>query len=220
MKILIVNNANHPIDYSELSVYGEITYIHWKEIPKINFSSLLSEHPTILVTGGSQHLYALDATPELHAELDFLREAIRQRCPIIGICLGFQILNVLLGNEVVRLDTPCIGHGYLDETTVSNWPETLSLTLVQKAFSFHHDGVLMNKNPEIDVLAYSKEGLVYCMQHKTLPIFGIQSHPDAMGKEIETCCTKYGVKLEDLHDASVYQDIFDHFFAFCFQRIH
>ena len=207
--ILIINNAEGPLSYKELEIYGKVSYLHWKKIPESNFYPVLSNITHILITGGSQHIYEFDKTPEMYAELDLLREAIKKKISILGICLGFQILNHLFGNTVIRLLAPCIGHDYMDTSAFPQQP------LLHHAFSFHYDGVIENTNPDLQVLARSKEGIIYCIQHKTLPIFGIQSHPDAMREDILGCCKKYEIDTSVcIYENNILEKMFYDFFDF------
>lgn len=206
--ILILNNAEGKVNYSELEIYGKVSYLHWKEIPESNFSSVLSNITHIVITGGAQHVYEFEKTPEMFAEIDLLHEAIQKRICIVGICLGFQILNSIFGNRVVRLLEPCIGHDFMDASAFPDQP------LLHHAFSFHYDGVLENTNPDLRVLARSNKGLIYAIQHKTLPIFGIQSHPDAMREDILGCCKKYSIDTSIcIYENDILEKMFYDFFG-------
>ncbi len=50
-----------------------------------------------------------DMHPWMDAELDFLREAHARELPVIGICLGHQMIAAALGGEVAKADKPEAG---------------------------------------------------------------------------------------------------------------
>lgn len=68
----------------------------------------------VVVMGGPQnvdeHLAAPGSTfPWMRREMDILRDAHKAQLPIIGVCLGHQILAAALGGEVSRMDAPTCG---------------------------------------------------------------------------------------------------------------
>jgi anthranilate/para-aminobenzoate synthase component II len=209
MHILILNNAECSIDYSDIENVS-LTYLHYKELSTTNLDAYLENVNCILITGGPQHVY--DKFPELEYELLLIQKAIQKKIQIIGICLGFQILNHYFGNKVIRLSEPCIGHNFSERTD-----------LLGKAFSFHYDGVIENKHTDILVLhrsipfAQYNKGIVYEIQHRFLPIYGIQSHPDAGYNEIIQCLKKYN-RTSELYDEKLYTIIFQSFFNCFFER--
>lgn len=183
MNILILNNGDKPCDYSELDIYGNIKYFSYSELQTISVEVLLETVDVLIITGGKQHVY--ENPPELQYELFLIEFAIQRKITIIGICLGFQIINHYFGNKVVRLPTPFIGHCMMEEDSLCFAGHELI-----DAFSFHYDGVLENICPDLEILAYSKLQTVRCIyyvKHRTLPIWAIQSHPDAHPDGIIRC---------------------------------
>lgn len=58
----------------------------------------------------------LSAEERSEFELRLVREAARQGVPVLGICLGFQTLNVAMGGTIVQHLDPALGHGRGDGT--------------------------------------------------------------------------------------------------------
>jgi len=69
----------------------------------------------LIFTGGPQHLTEIEKYPELRNELTLLKYAIDKRIIIIGICLGFQLINYHFGNKVIQLPEPVVGHNFMEE---------------------------------------------------------------------------------------------------------
>ena len=213
MTLLVINNSTHITDYSE---WGErmnrpMRTIRCSELPTLSLETILHDVTTVLITGGPQHIPNIHAYPELLIELQILEHAICRNIQIIGVCLGFQLINHYFGNEVIELKAPCIGHNCLKP----------SMPGISHAFSFHHDGVLTNTNPDIIVVAKGalhlyKEGLVYCIRHRVLPIFAIQSHPEFTREKIQLLLEAYSIQSDMLlYDADTYVKIRDAFMSMC-----
>jgi GMP synthase (glutamine-hydrolysing) len=62
----------------------------------------------IITCGGPQSAND-DSLPWLHAQMDLLRAAHENEMPVVGICLGSQILARALAGEVARMEKPEIG---------------------------------------------------------------------------------------------------------------
>lgn len=68
-----------------------------------------SEAAGLIVLGGTMSVNDGDRFPFLIAELDFIRAAVRRQVPMLGICLGAQLLAKSLGAAVYRNARPEIG---------------------------------------------------------------------------------------------------------------
>jgi hypothetical protein len=112
------------------------------------------------------------------------------------------------GGNKLNIDTVFVPHSD-PRLSQLDWP------LLAHALSFHYDGVPTNISPRLLTVASSHSGLVYMVRHHTLPIYGIQSHPDASYTGIRTCLAHFGVNPDSivLESASTYASIFTNFFA-------
>ena len=217
MHLLIVNNADTDLDYSALEIYGTVSYVSHSDLANADFDTLLADKTALLFTGGPQHMYEMEKYPELYHELFLLNLAIRRRLKVLGICLGFQLINHYFGNKVAPLTKPCIGHGFLDK---ASWDpcgdpklQTMNVDLLCDAFSFHYDAVVENTNPDLFVVGSGPGGNLYFVRHRFLPVYAIQSHPDAALEEIAACLKKYGAAYSDpLHSKQKYDAIWANFF--------
>jgi GMP synthase (glutamine-hydrolysing) len=155
----------------------------------------------LVISGGPQFVTELDKYPELHLELALIHIAANAGKLILGICLGFQLINHAFGNTVVRLEESRIGCGYFDPTSViadnDSRLQQIDFTCFDAAFSFHNDGVKVNTSPDLVTVARSRcdPPLVYAVRHRTLPIYGFQIHPEATADGIHGCLERYGEEL-------------------------
>ena len=63
----------------------------------------------IILHGGAQHLWDKEADPWLYQEVRYVREALRKNKPVIGLCLGSQIIADVLGGKVYRAEEKEVG---------------------------------------------------------------------------------------------------------------
>jgi GMP synthase (glutamine-hydrolysing) len=63
----------------------------------------------LVVMGGPQTVYQLDRYPYLRDEIRLIEDALRENKPILGVCLGSQLLAAALGARVYRNTTREIG---------------------------------------------------------------------------------------------------------------
>lgn len=161
--------------------------------------SLLEGADGLLLTGGPQHIPRIADHPELSYELRLLAKAIERRMFVFGICLGFQLIQHYYGSSVCVLPRPHIGQGYmtLDSVTIGDdvFLQRFPFAQVQGAISIHYDGVPETTAPELRTVARDSCGHVYMVAHRTLPVYGIQSHPEATVEGLVHCAARYGLHI-------------------------
>jgi GMP synthase (glutamine-hydrolysing) len=68
-----------------------------------------SDFAAVIPMGGKAHAWQADTIPVLLSEQRLLRDAVEARVPVLGICLGGQLLAGALGGAVRALEEPEIG---------------------------------------------------------------------------------------------------------------
>jgi anthranilate synthase component 2 len=100
--------------------------------------------------------------------------------PILGVCLGHQALGMAFGGTVVRAPVPMHGK----TTTVEHDGRGIfaGITSSFQASRYHSLVVADDGWPAaLEVTARSKEdGLVMGLRHRTLPLHGVQFHPESI----------------------------------------
>ena len=132
----------------------------------------LGAHTGIIVMGGPQS--ANDE--EMAAELHFIEQALKAKTPVLGICLGAQLIAKALGAQVFRNREKEIGWApvYLTEARLG---DPVFGGLASPSTFFHWHSETFTLPPGAVSLAYSEK----CRQqafrfHDT--VYGIQFHPE------------------------------------------
>lgn len=113
--------------------------------------------------------------------LDIVRE-FKATTPILGVCLGMQILAHDAGAAVVRGEKPM--HGKI--TPLHHEGTGLFKSLPKTFDVTRYHSLVVKKStlpPSYHVDAVSDDGAVMAMSHQTLPLFGLQFHPEALLSE-------------------------------------
>jgi len=113
--------------------------------------------------------------------LALIREGAGQ-VPILGVCLGHQAIGQAFGGRVVRAPEPW--HGKVD--TIAHAGTDLFAGIPQgfRATRYHSLVVERETLPDaLAVTAWNAEGLVMGLRHRTLPVFGVQFHPESIASE-------------------------------------
>jgi para-aminobenzoate synthetase component II len=101
------------------------------------------------------------------------------RLPIFGVCLGHQAFGAAYGATVTR--APELLHGKTSEVVHDGIGVLAGLPSPFTATRYHSLAVVESTLPdEIEVTARTASGVVMAMRHRTLPIEGVQFHPESV----------------------------------------
>jgi GMP synthase (glutamine-hydrolysing) len=98
----------------------------------------IDRYKGLIVLGGPMNVEDRDRRPHLQTEIDVIREALAQNKPVLGICLGAQLLAHALGGEVWR--NPVSEIGWYDLATTEagrNDPVFVPLGEAAPVFQWH-----------------------------------------------------------------------------------
>jgi len=108
--------------------------------------------------------------------------AAAPKIPILGVCLGHQAIGEAFGGQVVRAPTPV--HGKLSEIRHRGAGIFRGVNGPFLATRYHSLVVERASLPdELTVTADTEDGLVMGLAHKTLPVHGVQFHPESIASE-------------------------------------
>lgn len=112
-------------------------------------------------------------------------EAIRYfagKIPILGICLGHQAIGEAFGAKIVHAKNVC--HGIIQEIDLDG--KGLFRTIGKSCkFTRYHSLVIdeATLSGDFEITARAKDGDIMGIRHKTLPIEGVQFHPESIASE-------------------------------------
>ncbi len=109
-----------------------------------------------------------------------------QTTPVLGVCLGQQCIGHVFGGQVVR--APQLMHGKVSPVHHTGRGVFAGLPTPFIATRYH-SLIVAEPLPEVlELTARTEEGEVMGLQHRTLPIHGVQFHPESIltehGKEL------------------------------------
>lgn len=118
--------------------------------------------------------------------MDVLPEIIKAHT-VLGVCLGYQAIGEIFGADLVEADKPV--HGKLSAIRHS---EHKMFSGVPNSFRVcrYHSLILENIKFPLHVTAKTQDGVAMALAHDSLPVWGIQYHPEAI-------LTEYGKVLLD-----------------------
>ncbi len=106
-------------------------------------------------------------------------EALAGTVPMLGVCLGHQAIAQAFGGAVVR--APALMHGKTSEITHCGTGIFEGLPQPLVATRYHSLVVTPDRVPgELTVTATAPDGVVMGLRHRTLPVEGVQFHPESI----------------------------------------
>lgn len=126
--------------------------------------------------------------PKTPAHAGISGEVVRRfgpRIPILGVCLGMQVINEVFGGSTVRAPLPlhgkCSKVNHFGQGIFENLPSPL------QAARYHSLQISLT-SPELTVTARADDGAIMGLEHRVMPIWGVQFHP-------ESFMTEYGLEM-------------------------
>ena len=108
-----------------------------------------------------------------------IRELGGEGFPVLGVCLGHQCIGEVFGGRVVR--APEIVHGKSSPIRHDGRGVFRGLPEVFEATRYHSLVVEAGSVPDcLEVSAWTGDGIVMGLRHRTLPIEGVQFHPESI----------------------------------------
>jgi anthranilate synthase/phosphoribosyltransferase len=129
-------------------------------------------HPTHIVISPGP------GTPEDGGISNDVIRHLHQRVPILGVCLGHQCMGHVFGGQVVR--APRLMHGKTSVIHRSDHPIFKGVPDQFRATRYHS---LIVEEPLPEVLmpiAWTEEGELMGLSHRSYPVIGLQFHPESI----------------------------------------
>jgi anthranilate synthase component II len=173
MKLLMVDNYDS-FTFNLVQYFGELgAQVEVFRNDEITVEGIAARNPDRLV---------ISPGPCSPAEAGISVEAIRHfagKLPILGVCLGHQAIGAALGGEIVRAQQ--LMHGKTSEITTTQ--EGVFAGLPQKftVNRYHSLSIARASCPaELKVTAWTADGEIMGVRHQSMPLEGVQFHPESI----------------------------------------
>jgi anthranilate synthase/aminodeoxychorismate synthase-like glutamine amidotransferase len=140
-----------------------------------------NDQPVSTILARTYDGVVLSPGPGTPAEAGCLPEVLHHyvgRLPTLGVCLGQQAIGQYFGASLVKSPRPM--HGKVSSIGVDttdplfqNLPSRLRVTR-------YHSLTLTNLPPALQAIATTDTGEIMAIRHRTLPVWGVQFHPEAV----------------------------------------
>ncbi|WP_431957435.1 aminodeoxychorismate/anthranilate synthase component II [Nocardia lijiangensis] len=208
MRVLVVDNYDSFV-FNLVQYLGQLgtDAVVWRnDDPHLaDVDAAIADFDGILISPGP-------GTPDrAGASIDLVRACARSNTPLLGVCLGHQAIGEAFGATVTR--APELLHGktssvfHIGAGVLAGLPDPFTAT------RYHSLTVLEDTLPEdIEVLGRTESGIVMAMRHRTLPIHGVQFHPESvltqgghrmLANWLEVCGERPSEGLVELLEAEV-----------------
>lgn len=132
------------------------------------------------------------------AIVQLIRSAAERKTPVFGVCFGLQAIGEAFGARVVHAPQPM--HGKTSRMTHSGTgvfegiPENVVATR-------YHSLCLDEPTLPLDLIvtARSEDGVIQAVSHRTLPVHGVQFHPESVLSEHGDRIVRNALGLEGTH---------------------
>ena len=111
-----------------------------------------------------------------------LIQAAAGRVPVFGVCLGHQAIGQVFGGKIVRAPVPM--HGKISPVHHHGGGVLAGLPDRFEATRYHSLTIEPDSMPDsLEATAWTEDGVIMALRHKTLPIHGVQFHPESIASQ-------------------------------------
>lgn len=99
--------------------------------------------------------------------------------PILGVCLGHQAIGQFFGGNVVRAPEPIHGK----PTVIEHDGKTIFHDIPNNFAAGRYHSLVVERGSlpdSLEISAESPDGLIMAVRHRTLPVEGVQFHPESI----------------------------------------
>jgi anthranilate synthase component 2 len=178
MKTLIIDNYDS-FTYNLYQYIGELggNPVVFRN-DEINLTQIKKLKPTRIILSPGP------GTPEKKSDFGVCKDIVLEfktlLIPTLGVCLGHQGIIYYLGGKIIQ--APKIMHGKSSLIYHNQKGVFKGLKSPLQGMRYHSLIGERNSLPDIlEITAETKDKMIMAVQHKTLPLFGIQFHPESVG---------------------------------------
>jgi len=175
-RTLVMDNYDS-FTYNLVHFLGELgaeTTVHRNDKITLDEIALMAPEAIVLSPG--------PCTPNEAGICLALIERFKAEVPILGVCLGHQAIGQAMGGDVIR--APHLVHGKTSRINHTGKGLFRGLNNDFEATRYHSLIVKQDTLPDaLEVTATTDDGLIMGMQHRSLPVHGVQFHPESIASE-------------------------------------
>ena len=177
MKLLMVDNYDS-FTYNIVQYFGELG----AEVEVFRNDEITVAEIEARLNAGQLDRLVISPGPCSPAEAGISVAAIKHfagKLPILGVCLGHQSIGAAFGGNIIRAQE--LMHG---KTSVITTTQEGAFAGLPKQFTVnrYHSLAIERTScpPELKVTAWTEDGEIMGVKHKTLAVEGVQFHPESI----------------------------------------
>ena len=165
--------------------YDSFTYNVYQAIANLGRSLQVARNDRITldeIAAGNYEALIISPGPGTPDDAGISKEAVRNfagKLPILGICLGHQVIGEAFGAKVIRAPLPVHGK----TVKIQHDGQGLYVNLPQPLTAGRYHSLIVERStlPDcLEITATNDEGLIMGMKHKQFKIQGLQFHPESI----------------------------------------
>ena len=177
MKLLMVDNYDS-FTYNIVQYFGELG----AEVTTLRNDEVTLDELQAMHQRGEFDRLCISPGPCSPAEAGVSVAAIQHfagQLPILGVCLGHQAIGAAFGGKIVRAQE--LMHGKTSVITTTQKGVFAGLPEKFTVNRYHSLAIERATCPDVlEVTAWTEDGEIMGVRHKTLPIEGVQFHPESI----------------------------------------
>jgi anthranilate synthase component II len=114
--------------------------------------------------------------------MDLVKAAAKAQLPVLGVCLGHQAIGQVFGGDVVRLQVPM--HGKVSTIRHEGGGVFRGINGPFNATRYH--SLIVDRDSlsgDLEVTAETDDGVVMGLSHRSVPLHGVQFHPESIASD-------------------------------------
>jgi anthranilate synthase component II len=176
MKLLMIDNYDS-FTYNIVQYFGELG----AEVEVFRNDEITVEGVAGRISAGVNRL-VISPGPCSPAEAGISIAAIRRfagRLPILGVCLGHQAIGAAFGGNIIRAQQ--LMHGKTSVISTTRQGVFAGLPQQFTVNRYHSLAIEKASSPEaLEVTAWTEDGEIMGVRHRTLAVQGVQFHPESI----------------------------------------
>jgi GMP synthase (glutamine-hydrolysing) len=149
----------------------------------------------LIVMGGPMGVYQTERYPFLKDEMTLIQDAVKQGRPVLGICLGAQIVAAALGAKVEKNPRGKEIGWYPVKLEAAAKDDRIFKGIVETITPFHWHGDFFELPPGATSLATSDQTPCQAFRHGT-SVYGLQFHIEVTRESVEQMSAAFARELE------------------------